>query len=166
MASKLTDKQALFVKEYLIDLNASQAALRAGYSPKSAPKIGFQLLEKTRIQEEIKRAMDARGQRTEVTADKVVEQLAKIAFFDIKHVVEWDEKGIRIRPSDEVDGTILTEVSETLSEGGWTKKVKMADRMRALEMLGKHLGIFNDKLKVDIDTSLADILLKSWNDDR
>jgi len=146
---KLTPKQETFVREYLCDLNATQAAIRAGYSAKNAGKIGPELLGKTRISEAIEKLMKEREKRTEVTQDMIVRQLAKIAFLDIKDVVTWDDgQGIKIRPSDEVDGTVLTEVSETMSEGGWTKKVKMSDRMRAIEMLGKHLGMFKENIQL------------------
>lgn len=145
----LTAKQAQFVKEYLIDLNATQAAIRAGYSEKRASEIGYQLLQKTTVQAAIQEAMTERGNRTEVTADKVIEQLAKIAFHDLKHVVTWDERGrIKIRPSDEVDGTLLQEISESISDNGMNKKVKLNDRMKALELLGKHLGLFTDNIKL------------------
>jgi phage terminase small subunit len=140
--ARLTPKQQKFVDEYLVDLNATQAAIRAGYSSTNADKIGSQLLGKTRVSEAIQQAMQKRGQRTGVTQDQVIRQLAKVAFLDIRDVVTWDEKSIRIRPSADVDGTVLTEVSETMTESGWTKKIKIADRMRALELLGKHLGTF------------------------
>jgi len=146
---KLTPKQSAFVQEYLVDLNATQAAIRAGYKAKTARQIAAENLSKLNIQSAIQEGMQKREQRTEITQDKVIEQLAKIAFLDIKDVVTWaDKEGIKIRPSEEVDGTVLTEVSETLSEGGWTKKVKMSDRMRALEMLGKHLGMFKENIQL------------------
>lgn len=145
---KLTPKQNAFVQEYLVDLNATQAAIRAGYKSKTARQIAAQNLSKLNIQTAIEEGMKEREKRTEVTQDMVIQQLAKIAFLDIKDVVTWAEgQGIKIRDSDEVDGTVLTEVSETLSEGGWTKKVKMSDRMRAIEMLGRHLGMFKDRVE-------------------
>jgi len=159
---KLTDKQQRFVEQYLLDLNATRAAKDAGFSAKTANVKGAQLMANEGIQSAIQRAMTERSKRTEVTADAIVAQLAKIAFVDIKDIVEWDSSGVRVRDSAGVDGTVLTEVSETMSEGGWTKKVKLADRMRALELLGKHLGLFTDKLKVDIDVSLADVLTIAW----
>ncbi len=147
MNKSMTNMQKMFVKEYLVDLNATQAAIRAGYSVKNAGKIGPELLGKTRINQEIQAEMKRREERTEVTQDMVVNQLAKIAFLDIKSVVTWNDKNISIRPSDEVDGTTLAEISESTTESGWTKKVKTSDRMRALEMLGRHLGMFTDRIE-------------------
>ena len=85
--AKLTPKQERFVAEYLIDLNATQAALRAGYSEKNAGKIGFQLLEKTRIQAAIHAEMKKRGQRTEITADMVLKRWWDIATADPNDII-------------------------------------------------------------------------------
>lgn len=158
----LTDKQQSFIEEYLIDLNATQAAIRAGYNKKTARQIGAENLSKPVIQEAINAAMARRSKRTEITADKVLQQLAKIAFADIKDFVEFGPKeevvkeledgtkiiniypSVRIKPSDQVDGSILAEVSE----GRDGIKIKRNDQVKALELLGKHLAIFNDKLDI------------------
>ncbi|GEO26243.1 terminase [Alicyclobacillus acidoterrestris] len=149
---KLTPKQKRFVDEYLIDLNATQAAIRAGYSEQTAYRIGADNLRKPQIQNAIQEGMAEREQRTEVTQDMVLQQLAKIAFHDITKFVTWDEQGVDIKPSDEVDGTVIAEVGEDVTDFGEykriKKKVKMPDRLRALEMLGRHLGMFNDKLQL------------------
>lgn len=92
MAGKLTPKQEAFVSEYLIDLNATQAAIRAGYSQKNAGKIGPELLGKTRIAEAIHRAMEKRQERTEVTQDYVISKLKEIADKDASDYTESDLK--------------------------------------------------------------------------
>ena len=86
--AKLTKKQQLFVDEYLIDLNATQAAIRAGYSVSSARDIGCENLTKPNIQEAIAKAMAERSRRTGVNQDRVVLELAKIAFANIADVVD------------------------------------------------------------------------------
>ena len=86
--AKLTDKQRRFVEEYLIDLNATQAAIRAGYSVKTAKEIAAQNLTKLNISNEISKAMAERSRRTGVTADRVIEELAKIGFVNISNVVD------------------------------------------------------------------------------
>lgn len=152
---KLTPKMKLFVQEYLVDLVASAAAIRAGYSQRRAHEIGYQLLRKPAVEEAIQAAMKKREQRIQVTADKVVSELAKIAFSDLRDFVEFgpevkvhEESGIKvirsavlIKPSSEVDGSILAEVSQTPSG----IKVKPHDKMKALELLGKHIGMFTEK---------------------
>lgn len=165
---KLTPKQKRFVEEYLVDLNATQAAIRAGYKERTAYSQGQRLLKNVEIQNKIQEAMDKRSERTEITADMVVQQLAKIGFADIKDVVTWGEKEytigfnkkkgeaiktrgvvLEVRPSDEVDGTILSEISETQNHQGKKIVVKLSDRMRALELLGRHLGMFKDNVNID-----------------
>jgi phage terminase small subunit len=146
--AELTNKQRMFVAEYLKDLNATQAAIRAGYSSKNADKIGFQLLEKTRVQQAIEQAMKRRIKRVEFDQDTVVQQLARIAFVDMKDVAEFGPDGVKARDCEEVDGTLLSEVSETKTKDGGTIKVKLSDRMKALELLGRHMGMFRDKVEL------------------
>ena len=160
----LTAKQERFINEYIIDLNASAAALRAGYSPKSAGKIGFQLLENTRIQAGLQKAMKKREKRTEITADRVLAEYAKIAFADIKDFLAYgtvktqidfdEEQGkpifgykqiVDARPSADIDGTMVNEVS--IGKDG-TFKFKLHDKKGALDMIGKHLGMFIDKSEI------------------
>jgi phage terminase small subunit len=151
--SKLTEKQKRFVEEYLIDLNATQAAIRAGYSVKNADKIGSELLGKTRVSEAIAKAMAERSKRTGVTQDRVIEQLAKIAFADLKDYVRWDEKGITLLNSENVDGTVLQSITETvLPKGGVKREIKLNDKLKALELLGKHLGMWTEKQQVEVTT--------------
>jgi len=165
--AKLTPKQKAFVEEYLIDLNATQAAIRAGYSKKTARKIGQENLTKPDIQKAIQAAMDERSKRTEVTADRVIKELAKIAFADIRDFVMWDENGVEILPSADVDGTVLAEVSETINiqtfpNGGEVekrqKKVKLHDKMKALELLGKHLALFTEKHQISGNIGVVQII--------
>ena len=163
--AKLTPKQRRFIEEYLIDLNATQAAIRAGYSQKTAAPQAARLLINVKIQQALQEAMCKREERTQITQDRVLQELAKIGFSDLKTVVDWTEDGkIRIRATDEVDGAILAEVSETEIDFGdytkRTKRVKLHDKMRALEMIGKHLGMFTDKTEhsgeVSINITLVD----------
>ena len=156
----LSPKQKKFVGEYLIDLNASASLLRAGYRSKNPDVDGHKLLVKPSISKAIALAMAERAKRTEITADHVLQQLAKIGFVDIKDVVTWAGNRIRIRPSEEIDGTLLAEISETETETGGTLKIKLNDRMKALELLGKHLGMFTDKLEVNG----AMVIFKGEND--
>ena len=90
MARKLTDKQKKFVEEYLIDLNATQACIRAGYSPNRASEQAYQLLQKTTVQEAIAESMAERSRRTAINQDRIVQELARIAFVKITDVVDPD----------------------------------------------------------------------------
>ena len=111
--AQLTDKQKRFVAEYLVDLNATQAAIRAGYSKKTADRIGPELLGKTCVSEAIRVAMRDREKRTEITQDRVLNELGKVAF---------------AKAADYTDATL-----------------KYSNKIRALELIGKHLGMFDGK---------------------
>lgn len=149
MADKLTDKQKRFCDEYLIDLNATQAAIRAGYSQKTAMQIGEQNLRKLEIQEYIQKRMKDREKRTEITQDKVLQEIARIAFDDIKNYLRFytDEEGnvrTEVKDSDTIDTRNISEVS-CGKDGQFKFKVYCKDN--ALNMLGKHLGMFTDKVE-------------------
>ena len=148
---KLTPKQRRFVDEYLVDLNATQAAIRAGYSRKTAASIGEENLRKPEIQAAIQEAMKARQERTEVTQDSVVKELARIAFGDPRNVMTWGPGGVKLKASAELtddEAAFVSEVSETTTEHGGSLKLKTNDKLKALELLGRHLGMFKEKVEV------------------
>lgn len=144
----LTAKQKKFVSEYLIDLNATQAAIRAGYSAKNADKIGPELLGKTRVAEAIQQAMGRREKRTEITQDMVLQELAKIGFSDMKAFASWGPRGVTLIESEQLtpdQAACVSEVSQTWSESGGSIKFKLHDKVSALEKIGRHLGMFDNK---------------------
>ena len=146
----LTGKQERFVAEYLIDLSATQAAIRAGYSEKTAGQQGFALLKKVEIQSAISEAKAKRDKRTGITQDRVVAELAKLGFYDIRNAVRWGAKpdvtpdGETVYPvemvaSEEMDDETAAAVSEvSLTAQG--VKIKMADKRAALEALLRHVS--------------------------
>lgn len=156
MAEKLTPKQQRFVEEYLIDLNATQAAIRAGYSENSAQQMGYENLSKPFIADYVAVAMRERQERTQVTSDMVVAELAKIGFSDLRNVLT--KNGHLIDPQDWDDDTAgaisSLEVVKTHRAGDveddkpieYTHKIKTWDKNSALEKLGKHLGMYVDKV--------------------
>ena len=143
----LTPKQAAFVKEYLIDKNATQAAIRAGYSAKTADRIGPELLGKTCVEAAVNRNLIKQQERTEVTADRVLRELAAIAFADTRRL--YREDGSIKSPGELDDRTASAlagiDTEERDGEDGYrayTRKVKQWDKVKALELLGKHLGLY------------------------
>lgn len=131
---KLTDKQAAFVREYLVDLNATQAAIRAGYSERTASRIGPQLIGKTCVREAIEKAQAKRARRVEVTQDYVLSNLVEVVERTMQRAPVMDRKG--------------EQVTDEEGRAVWTFDAKGANR--ALELLGKHLGIFTDKVKAEV----------------
>lgn len=152
MARKLTDKQKKFVEEYLIDLNATQSAIRAGYSPKTANEQGARLLANVSIQEAISKAMAERSRRTGINQDRIVQELARIAFVKITDVVNSDGE-INTNASDDDLACIESykvEDSDSVNGSSSKREVKLASKIKALELLGKHVGMWNDKIQVDV----------------
>jgi len=159
IGDNLSSRQLLFVQEYPVDLNAKKAALRAGYAESSADKYAASLLNNPKIQDAIRQVMAERAKRLQITADRVLEEYAKIGFADIKDfltfetkevVVDVDKNGkpitdyqtvVSLKPSYKVDGTMISEVS--LKDG--SLKFKLHDKKGALDMIGKHLGMFIEK---------------------
>ena len=138
--AKLTPKQKRFVAEYLVDLNATQAAIRAGYSGRTAEQIGYQLLQKTSVSSAIQEAMQKRAERVEITQDYVISGLCEVAERCMQRAPVLTKKGEQV--VDE-DGHNL-----------WEFDGKTA--CRAFELLGKHLGMFSDKAQIDVRTLVVD----------
>lgn len=158
----ITEKQKKFVEEYLIDLNATQAAIRAGYSVKNAGKIGHELLEKTRISNEVTKKIAERSRRTGINADRVLIELAKIAFANADDIIESKDATLKENASRDDLAAIQSIKVKTFGEDGVEREIKLADKLKALDMLGRHLGMWNDKLQVsgmeEEQKKLADIL--------
>jgi phage terminase small subunit len=170
----LTAKQQRFVDEYLKDLNATQAAIRAGYSKKTAASIGQENLTKPEIAKALKEAMQGRSERTAITQDMVLRELAKIGFSDIRKVVRWGETEVRMVDSEEGEGDLApyhglalidsNEVDDEtagaiaeVSQGRDGLKVKLHDKRSALVDIGRHLGMFAPAGHAELDAELKRI---------
>ncbi len=150
----LTEKQRRFVDEYLIDLNATQAAIRAGYSVKTAKDIGCQNLAKLNIQQAVSEQMAERSKRTGVNQDRIVLELAKIAFVNAADVIDSDDATIKARATADDTAAIQSvkvKVIPTKEGEGVEREIRLNDKLKALELLGKHLGMWNDKLDVNVN---------------
>lgn len=132
----MTPKQEAFVREYLVDLNATQAAIRAGYSEKTAGAIGDENLKKPEIAQALKIAMEKRAERTEITADYVLN--------GIKELVE---RCIQAEPVRDAEGKPTGEY-----------KFEAAPALRGYELLGRHLGLFPNKMDVTVKDEISAIL--------
>lgn len=178
---RLTDKQRKFCDEYLIDLNATQAAIRAGYTEKYANTNASKLLQNTTISQYIGERQKELSRKTEITQERVIRELALIAFSntaDYAHVVEKkmkaevggilvdildkDGKPVTYRTVEPVLTEELTEEQKralaVIKKGRDGLEVKPCDKVRALELLGKHLGMFTDKIEANINDSVKNEL--------
>lgn len=163
----LTPKQKRFVAEYLVDLNATAAAKRAGYSEKTACEQAARLLANVKVQTAVQEAKQARQERTEITQDMVLRETAKLAFFDIRKMFGKDGKPLNISDLDADTAAALVglDVQDIADNDGdyvgFVKKYKMADKLKALELLGKHLGTWEPKDDGPKDESEEDDLSRS-----
>jgi len=155
--SELNDKQRRFAEEYVIDMNGKQAAIRAGYSPKTAEVQAVRLLGYAKVQTFISELRDKAAHRLQITFDDVLNQYRKLAFQDIRKF--YNEDGT-LKPIHELDddaaaalaGVDVDEIMGMSADGsivpvGQTKKIKRWDPIKALEAIGKHLGFFEQDNK-------------------
>lgn len=156
----LTPKQARFVEEYIVDLNATQAAIRAGYSLDTAGKIGSENLSKPEIQEAIQTAQHERSMRTKITADNVLLEISRLAFSDLRKIHNEDGSLIPLHKLDDHTAHAVSSVKVKTSyvkdaDGNMVPEnvveYKLWDKNSALEKAARHIGVLVDRLKVGGD---------------
>lgn len=140
----LTDKQKRFAEEYLVDLNATQAAIRAGYAEKTADVQGPRLLGNVRVQEEIQRAMAERSARTEITQDRVLQELAAVGFARATDFAQICGNAVKLTETNELTDEQKRAVAG-IKEGKHGIELKLYDKVHALHLIGQHLGMFGGK---------------------
>jgi phage terminase small subunit len=173
----LTPKQAQFVVEYLIDLNATQAAIRAGYSPNTAREQASRLLDRPHVQAAIDAGKVGRSERTAITADRVLGEIASMAFYDPAEIMleitnpgDGDVEPVRIGDNDKLYGLrgpsdirrLPEDVRRAIVGWGYDRNqnftIKLADKSKALDQLARHLALYNDSLRIGGLEGLADRL--------
>ena len=145
----MTSKRAAFVQEYLVDMNSAQAAIRAGYSEHTARTIGSELLTFPDVQDAITKAQAERSKRTKVTAERIVEEYRRIAFADLRDVIQIKDGKVTVNDTD----SLTAEQAAALSEIAETKdgiRVKLNSKQAALDSLSKHLGMFVERAQVEV----------------
>lgn len=169
----LTPRQQAFVEEYLIDMNATQAAIRAGYSRSYPDQTAWKLLRTPAVREAIDKAKEQRSRRTQIHADWLLSRLAEEALADIADL--YDENG-GLKPVDQWpliwrQGLVAAVEVKELFEGrgesreaiGRVSQVKLSDRIKRLELIGKHIDVqaFREKVEVEVSGSLAERLARA-----
>ena len=151
--------QRRFVQEYKVDLNATQAAIRAGYSENTAYSQGHDLLKKPEISEAIEHELEMCCERTRVTKDKIIRELARIGFANVGKILDDAKGGLLDGLSEDDLASISSVKTKTIKNRGGNddddeymieREIKFHDKGKALEQLGRHLGMFNDKLDVTV----------------
>ena len=179
--AELQPKQRRFVQEYLVDLNAHQAALRAGYSPASAQRIGLDLLSKNHVAAAINWAKAEQARRTEITADRVLQESARLAFLDIRQLYDeqgnllplsqWPEEAAAavagidsVQQYERVDGEKVP--------AAVLKKIRFWSKPSQLELLAKHLKLIGDdssktvvNVQVNVKTSLSEAFQRAYGNE-
>lgn len=164
---KLTDLQEQFCREYLVDLNATQAAKRAGYSEQSARQQGSENLSKPAIQERIEALMQERSRRVEVTSDLVLSELLLIAKTDLSRAFDAQGNLLPVPKIPEEIRRAISAVEVTVSAlGVATKKVKFLDKIKSLELLGKHLKLFTEKIEHSGTVTLEQLVAGSMGQEK
>lgn len=173
----LTDKQKAFCREYIKDHNATQAAIRAGYSAKTAQEQSSRLLSNVMVNEFIFQLQQETAQRNELDTDSIVQELRKIAFLKPHTLYKRDQKGWIFQDPEDVPPETMDAISEISiieivtedPSGKVTRetrsKFKPACKLKALEMLGKHIGMFRDKVDVTLTEKPkpADLSYTEWH---
>lgn len=158
----MTEKQRLFVAEYLIDFNGTKAAIRAGYSPRCARGLANRMLRhRPEIADAVRNALAARQARMFVNADRLLLEYTRLAFSDIRAVADWGPEGLTPKlPSalSDDEAAAIAEVSTSGGKNGGGVKLKLHDKKKALDAIARHLGLFTKRLDTDPDPRDDDAL--------
>ena len=144
----LTAKQARFVQEYLVDVNATQAAIRVGYSKKTAQEQSSRLLSNVMVSKAIAKGKQALAEKTGVTAEKVIAEMARIGFANMQDYLDLSDPENPAIDLSKITPEQASVIAETrVEKNGFKRRVtiKLHDKLNALVNLGKHLGLFNEK---------------------
>jgi phage terminase small subunit len=165
-AAPLTDKQQRFVEEYLIDLNATQAAIRAGYSAKTAEQQGSRLLRNVQVQQAVREGQEKRSGRVQLSQDEVLLELRRLYRADLRKVFNADGSLKRLEELDDETAAAIASIDfVTVSKGEGAvehvTKIRRADKLGALTLAMRHLGLLNDKLDLNVSGGLGDRLAKA-----
>lgn len=160
--AELTEKQRLFCVYYIKSFNATKSAIKAGYSRKTAEQIGYQLLQKASVKSEIQKLKQNKLNRVMLSEDDIFQKYIDIAFADITDYLQFGSKevegeygpytmsSVNLKDSDEVDGTLISEVSQ----GKDGIKLKLQDKMKALQWLSDRMDLLPTHTQAKLDLEI------------
>ena len=142
--ARLSLRHQRFVEEYLVDLNAAEAALRAGYAGRNAKNYGKWLLHRPKIAAAIAEALAAREEKARITSDRILQEYGRMAFADIRNFADWGPGGITLREKSALSDADAAAIADLQPHGANGKggRIKLYDKMAALDALARHLGLF------------------------
>lgn len=156
----MTPKQRLFVEEYLIDRNPTRAARRAGYNPKWAKNTGWRTLKHPEVRRAVADGLPARGESGEITVERVRRELALIAFGSIGDYFHWGPEGVTLKDKTMLTAeqqSLVAEVSRSRTKTGETVRVKLHDKLAALDKLARHLGMYREQPEPEAHDEVAEL---------
>ena len=165
MAPPLTDKQAAFVQEYLVDKCGTAAARRAGYSAKTAQVQSSRLLKDPRVSEAVKAGLDELAAETNVTAERVLQEYARVAFADLTAFVQVEGGAVSVTDTAKLTPAQAAAIAEIAQTRDGQLRVKLHSKTAALEALAQHLGMFIDRSEVKSTVSFQHLDLSNLDDD-
>lgn len=159
---KLTPLQERFCQEYLIDQNGKQAAIRAGYAGgQSAEVNASKLLRITKVRHRLEELREKQTERLELSADMVLKALLDIAKADLADAYDDEGGMLSVKQMPKKFRNALAGAEETLTQNGLSRKIKLNDRIKALELLGRHLKLFTDKVEHSGSLTLEELMTKA-----
>ena len=154
---RLQTRHRRFLTEYLKDLNATQAAIRAGYKPRNADAHGYLLLRRPDIAAALEQRLETRRIMMRHIADRVVSEYINMALSDPRHVADWDANSMTLRPKESLSDADAAAIAEIVPQGSSGKgaKVRLYDKKAALDALARHLGLFDGWHSLGEDKTVA-----------
>lgn len=143
----MNERQRLFAKEYLVDLNGKAAAIRAGYKATTADKVACYLLRRPEIAALVEEGKARRAEQKRITADRVIEELGRMAFADIRNFIDWGPQGVKLRDKSVLDRDDAGAIADVEGKGtnGKIGRLKLYDKLAALNALARHLGMIGGR---------------------
>lgn len=143
----MNDRHRVFAREYLIDLNGTAAAIRAGYKASAAKGIASRLLRKPEIAALVTQGQERRAEKKRITSDRVIEELGRVAFADIRNFIDWGPEGVKLRRKTVLDADDAAAIADVEAKGsnGAIGRLKLYDKLAALNALARHLGMIGGR---------------------
>jgi phage terminase small subunit len=155
-------RHRIFIAEYLADADRGKAAIRAGYGPENASYVAYRLLQNESVRAALEAELTARAARTGITAERVLREYARIAFADIRAYARWGPDGVTLRAGAELsddDAAAIAELAGAGEDGEPGKRIRLHDKRRALDMIARHLGLFDRRRAGEVEAAGARAIL-------